>query len=356
MIRAAVYINAGLGDALLMIPLLKNLKATGRIVTGIFQSQYFSDVLFKDTGLLDNAISIQDSMASLFGLVKDNYKAFDEVYLSYLAATKENILTSRLIGRKIIGTLEGKRLWLLLGANATTQPPATGIHAAIQNLRLSVPHATNDDMLPDMMAFSEDTIARCFSTAQPTSIDTTLPYIAIQPTAANNLFAFKTWPLEYWIEWLKMASKAFRSHQFILLGDKNEQINAQIIMQENIPGVASLVGKTNLSEVMNIIKQSSVLVGHDSGLMHIAASLKKPTFIVWGGSSPSQFGYEWLNPKMHRDVSSNPSCGPCNVWVGRNTSRFKNAVDCTDHACLWALHPELVFQEFRSFFKGLSLT
>ena len=57
-LKAAVYFSAGIGDALLLTPLIKQLKKEGYHVTGIFTSVFKVHELYDDIKLLDDKIVI----------------------------------------------------------------------------------------------------------------------------------------------------------------------------------------------------------------------------------------------------------------------------------------------------------
>ena len=82
------------------------------------------------------------------------------------------------------------------------------------------------------------------------------------------------------------------------------------------------------------VHQSQFYIGLDSGLMHIAVALNKPTFTVWGASNPILYGYEWIDPKKHKIVSLNLKCAPCSAWINPNTSRVTNPLECPDFKCI----------------------
>ncbi len=49
--------------------------------------------------------------------------------------------------------------------------------------------------------------------------------------------------------------------------------------------IINLMGKTNLNDVVGLIKNSKFFIGNDSGLIHIAKALEKKTFAVVGGGA-----------------------------------------------------------------------
>ena len=63
-------------------------------------------------------------------------------------------------------------------------------------------------------------------------------------------------------------------------------------------GVCRSINKTNLSELLNVINGSILVVGSDTSFIHLAIALKKPTVCVCYGNqvgADSCYGYEDIN-------------------------------------------------------------
>ncbi|HUR31645.1 MAG TPA: glycosyltransferase family 9 protein [Saprospiraceae bacterium] len=76
----------------------------------------------------------------------------------------------------------------------------------------------------------------------------------------------------------------------ILLGGKQETEKAQaIINKSNESIVKSACGDFDIFQSASILEQAATIISHDTGLMHIAAALKKPQVVVWGNTIP-EFG------------------------------------------------------------------
>jgi heptosyltransferase-2 len=75
------------------------------------------------------------------------------------------------------------------------------------------------------------------------------------------------------------------------------------------PGVVDLVGRTDLREAAALLRAGEVFVGNDSGLMHLAAALGRPTVGLFGSSSP-----HWTAPRgpwVRVLAAAGFPCRPC---------------------------------------------
>jgi len=108
----------------------------------------------------------------------------------------------------------------------------------------------------------------------------------------------------------------------LLLGGKEDIDKAQQIISATTHNmVFNACGKYTLNESASLVRQAKLIVSNDTGLMHIAAALKKPIISIWGNTIP-EFGmspyYGWENETA---VNSNKaaqlfqvaglSCRPC---------------------------------------------
>jgi ADP-heptose:LPS heptosyltransferase len=97
----------------------------------------------------------------------------------------------------------------------------------------------------------------------------------------------------------------------ILLGGKEDFENGERI-NANCKNTINLCGKLNLNQSASVIEQSHFVITHDTGLMHIAAALKKNIVSVWGNTIP-QFGmYPYLPGEKSKIFEiEGLKCRPC---------------------------------------------
>ncbi len=104
------------------------------------------------------------------------------------------------------------------------------------------------------------------------------------------------------------------NHPIILLGGKEDRTIGDEIAQAIGPKVYNACGKFNLNESADLVQKSKVVITHDTGLMHIAAALKKPIISIWGNTIPvfgmtAYYGNTAVNNKIFE--VEHLSCRPC---------------------------------------------
>jgi heptosyltransferase-2 len=114
-------------------------------------------------------------------------------------------------------------------------------------------------------------------------------------------------------------------HPIILLGGKEEFYEGERIKKVDHIKVYNACGKFSLNESADLVRQSKVVIAHDTGLMHIAAALKKQVIAIWGSTTPSfgmvpYYGRNFLTQRAlpYDDVQVHKLwCRPC-TKIGRN--------------------------------------
>ncbi len=82
-------------------------------------------------------------------------------------------------------------------------------------------------------------------------------------------------------------------HPVALIGGKEDEARGDEIAQSG-PDIWNACGAFNLNQSASIVKQSKVLIAHDTGIMHIGAALKKPVLSLWGATVPEFGMYPYL--------------------------------------------------------------
>jgi len=118
-------------------------------------------------------------------------------------------------------------------------------------------------------------------------------------------------------------------HQIVLLGGPEEIELASKLEKRYPEKIWNPVGKAQINQSAELIRNSHFVVTGDTGLMHIAAAYQKKIFSVWGNTIP-EFGmapYMPKNPEYSTLLQvKNLSCRPCSK-LGFHSCP-KNHFDC----------------------------
>lgn len=148
-------------------------------------------------------------------------------------------------------------------------------------------------------------------------------WIALVPSAAYPL---KRWPAEYWKKLIQLLPQ----QKFILLGGEGDHFLSEICKIDP-HRVHNFAGRMSLRETAAVIDQCQLVVSNDTGPMHFAEQLGKPTIALMG---PAPFGFPSrpstliLERKLECRPCSKHGQGPC---VNKNY-----------HECLRSISPEEV--------------
>lgn len=97
----------------------------------------------------------------------------------------------------------------------------------------------------------------------------------------------------------------------ILLGGKDEQYVAGQVVQHTGAVVFNACGMYNLNQSASLIRQADAVISHDTGLMHIAAALRKKIISVWGNTVPEFGMYPYRAAASHIIEVKGLPCRPC---------------------------------------------
>jgi heptosyltransferase-2 len=115
------------------------------------------------------------------------------------------------------------------------------------------------------------------------NLDNRAPLVVFCPGAEYG--PAKRWPPEHFAALAQFIAQSFPYARIVALGSPKDAPIAQTIA-ERAPNVRNLCGQTSLGEACALISRASAVVTNDSGLMHVAAALRRPLVAVFGSTDP----------------------------------------------------------------------
>jgi len=102
------------------------------------------------------------------------------------------------------------------------------------------------------------------------------PTVGIAPGAGHPR---RRWPVDRFAEVLRSLMAGGRINAVVIGGPEDRELGDAIVAQVG-GGVANLAGMTDLSETAALLRHTQLLVGNDSGPIHIAATCGVPVVVV----------------------------------------------------------------------------
>lgn len=188
-------------------------------------------------------------------------------------------------------------------------------HAAAQNLRLV--EALMDEPLSaeirlDFPLQAEDR-KRIDARLAEWGIGEGAPIICIHPGSGAPS---KLWLAEKWAAVADAAAEEFEA-AIIFTGTAGEAAIIDEIAVKMNTAAHIIAGSTSVGQLAALYSRSLAVVGPDSGAMHLAAAVHRPTVALFGPADPLEFA-PWGDSKRHAVLSSPIACRPCRIldWRG----------------------------------------
>jgi len=201
-------------------------------------------------------------------------------------------------------------------------PLPVGEHVALGNLRLIavlLRDAGRPPLLPDARAIEEARVRHPLVFAPGAAADahaaallaplgaTAAPLVAIHASAGV--------PVKLWDEERLAATADALAREFgariVLTGSKGDEAltGAVAAAMKGVPPL-DLTAQTTIPELVALYGRCALVLGPDSGALHLAVASGAPTLHLYGPADPVRFG-PWGDPARQRVVSAGLGCDRC---------------------------------------------
>ncbi len=137
----------------------------------------------------------------------------------------------------------------------------------------------------------------------------------------------KQWPPE---KFAQLSS--LMNIKSIVIGSEHDREISEYVESLSSGNAISMAGKTNLKELIPLIRNAKFVIANDSGPMHIAAACGVPVISIFGPTNPVRTGPYGAN---HIVIKSDLPCSPC----------YKRK--CKTMKCLRSISVEAVYDAAR---------
>lgn len=320
-----------IGDAILQTPSIELLRRKfPRARITVLTNRTTDQVLVYNPHISETICSLPPageslSLNALIRLLKVRFRNFDLCVLDAEGSQTAGKLLARLAGpRYLIGDATAMPEYNHLLDEAV--PTCASLHrveqslAVIENSSLGAQAPSRIDVALTPILTStagELTIARKFWLEH--GLDGAEVVVGLVVGSTGGLATAKRWPLEQFVR-LVDALRARKKGIKILAfqGPAEGDLNYQLLSDRG----SIIVKEKPLLVTAGIISRCSVLVGNDSGLGHVAASLATPTITIFGPTDAKLIKPYSGNAQVLRTTN----CPPC--FGGRFLERCGGKRDC----------------------------
>jgi len=341
--RIVVAKLIGMGSILQATPLLRALKHQyphARLTFVTMQSNRefvnrLSDVdevlTLDDRNLLVMAITTLQTIVTLIWLRADLY--FDlEVYSAFASLLALWAVTRNRLGFYRHRTVFKNGIYTHL-VYFNTRMPVRQLYLQLGRV-IGVPPAQSEKTGP-IRVEDADRSSVVGILSQNSGWQSDRPYIVVNPNASDLLLE-RRWPAESVIEALRRLVSL--GYQAALVGARSELPYVESLFN-SLPAevqahVANTAGRLSLGELLVLLDGAACVLTNDSGPMHIAVALERPTVCLFGPANPEHYGQDLPNVAI---FYSPVFCSPCLYEVDRPPCNGNNI-------CMQRIKPEPVVQ------------
>lgn len=141
------------------------------------------------------------------------------------------------------------------------------------------------------------------------------PIICIHPGSGTWV---KRWDAGNWAQAADMLASQY-SAKVVFTGGDQELPMVQAITEKMRHKACILAGNTTIGQLAALYERAIVVLGPDSGPLHLAAAVDTPTVALFGPADPVEFA-PWGSLDQHAVLTSHIDCLPCKIldWGGDN--------------------------------------
>jgi ADP-heptose:LPS heptosyltransferase len=158
----------------------------------------------------------------------------------------------------------------------------------------------------------------------------------------KSCFPLKQWRRDYWQEVINVLSDKYPTIKFVQVGSIEENH-----FHGALNGVISLLGKTDLRQLIRLAWHAQGVIGHVSMLNHLASAWDRPSIVVAGGRETQTWEAYNATSYLH-SIGKMHCCWSGGCWKSKECSHIENGYP----KCMNIIKPQSVINEFDMFYDG----
>jgi len=312
--RFALFWGGGLGDLLAIRPLLMALTERLEAPPYLFTTADHLEGLFEALGLEVQLHVLPTAPRDALAVFRRLGLRFDWIYLGPYVRLKTRLL-AQVVGAERIWSRRHPEAGAFIGEQISADVRALGLVAPSQ------PYGGGAGLARAQVAVPRD-------------------YLVFHP-GAKPRWETTRWPAERWRGLLQRILAASAAH-VVLVGVEPERPMLESLLEgldADARGRVQLAADWSLPQLVSAVEGSRGVVCHNSGVLHLAAALGKPTVALTGSSARY-----WRPPYPHVMNLTSGACGlACN--------QYRCPVPFYRARCIRELEVEAVMQAARGLLR-----
>ena len=348
--RVVVPIVAGIGNALMAVPMVRQLKRgkpDARISVLALTKAMVEP--FRRLKEVDDYAVVGTGMGGYANLVRESRKRKPDVFLVPFPSNRWQYNLLQLVSRGNQRLMHGYDIGSVKALNflpATRVPAERQIHDVLQNLRLIEPLGIKiDPNEKPVFKLELDEIRAGERLRKEAKLSEREPYLVMHAGSAQTVLAkAKRWPAERYAGLLKAIHRTIKLPVVLVEGPDEAGVAQQIMgWVENPKSVDVRVLKLTgpLGEAAALLSNALAYVGTDSGLAHLAAAVGVPAVTLFAPADPDR-----VSPFGNRSlvVQATTMCSPCMQYPWK---ACKPTIRCSPPYCIETIMVEHVMRKLQ---------
>lgn len=299
--RIVVCKYKGMGSIIQATPLIATLKKNYPNAEVTFVSSKENKSIIDEIELIDKAFYINDKgffklLGSAIKLIFSLIRYKPDLYIDLeIYSNFSSIVTTMSMSRDRFGYY------------LNTSKYRMGLYTHMMYFNPSAP-ITETYLQFARLLKCEEIIQTTYSFESENSAPANSTHIVINPNA-SDLRLERRWLREDFTLLISAIRKKYPDREIYLIGSGSESDYVHEVAKKYSTDslVKDVSGKTNIKELLELIRTSSLVITNDTGPMHIASAMKKQTIALFGPCSPSQYA---IGDHVHV-MYKNLYCSPC---------------------------------------------
>lgn len=348
--RVVVPIVAGIGNAILAVPMirqLKKLRPDVRITVLTLTSPMAEP--FRRLKEVDEHLVCGTGMGGYWNLLRASRKRKPDFFIVPFPSNRwQYNLLQRFSGAKqrLMHSYDFGKLRSLAFLGAKRMPAEEHIHDTLQNLRLLELMNLKVDLKDTLPIFplDLDEMKAGDRLRKDGKLKSREPYLVMHAGSGNTVLAeAKRWPAERYANLCQAIGRTLKVPIVLVEGPDERGIAQQIVgfLEAGKADVRVVPLTGPLGEAAALMSGALAYVGTDSGLAHLAAAVGIPAITLFAPADPDR-----VCPAGNRAnvVQTERMCSPCMMYPWKATSP---KIRCSPPLCIEAVMVEAVMRKLQ---------